>query len=300
MDGDAVPVSRGRPAATTGSPRSATPTPPSTPGDHVYGSATAIDGVLDPGTNGSQRPQFYWNLIPARLGAGHLRGRPDRPPAGGRRGRPVRGRRPTTGGCQVEGAGTKTCTSPPADLAAAHAGDAQDRAGHGDPAAGGTLPWPRAGTPCSAAASPLGCVVVLVVRSPRCARALPRRQRAARRTPASRCMYAPPEGIGPAQAAYLVSEQVDDEQYVATLMYAAEKGAIDLDRGRRRLDDQGQDTAPQAGPVSTRSPPASRTCSADRARRSSPRRRTSRPASGSRPRSPRSSRARSPGRPPAA
>ena len=44
-------------------------------------------------------------------------------------------------------------------------------------------------------------------------------------------MYAPPEGIGPAQAAYLVSEQVDDEQYVATLMYAAEKGAIDLDRG---------------------------------------------------------------------
>ncbi len=43
-------------------------------------------------------------------------------------------------------------------------------------------------------------------------------------------MYAPPDGIGPAQAAYLVTEQVDDEQYVATLMYAAEKGAIDLDR----------------------------------------------------------------------
>ena len=42
-------------------------------------------------------------------------------------------------------------------------------------------------------------------------------------------MYAPPEGIGPAQAAYLVTEEIDDEQYVATLMYAADKGAISLD-----------------------------------------------------------------------
>jgi len=43
-------------------------------------------------------------------------------------------------------------------------------------------------------------------------------------------MYAPPEGIGPAQAAYLVTETVGDEQYVATLLHAAERGAVELDR----------------------------------------------------------------------
>ena len=61
-------------------------------------------------------------------------------------------------------------------------------------------------------------------------------------------MYAPPEGIGPAQAAYLVTEQVDDEQYIATLMYAAEKGAIDLDRSDAALDHQGQERRRRAGP----------------------------------------------------
>jgi uncharacterized membrane protein YgcG len=41
-------------------------------------------------------------------------------------------------------------------------------------------------------------------------------------------LYAPPDGIGPAQAKYVYSEKVDRETYVATLMYAAEKGAVDL------------------------------------------------------------------------
>ena len=43
-------------------------------------------------------------------------------------------------------------------------------------------------------------------------------------------LYAPPDGIGPAQAKYIYSETVDRETYVATLMYAAEKEAVDLTR----------------------------------------------------------------------
>ncbi len=41
-------------------------------------------------------------------------------------------------------------------------------------------------------------------------------------------LYAPPDGIGPAQAKYVYSEKVDRATYVATLMHAAEKGAVDL------------------------------------------------------------------------
>jgi hypothetical protein len=43
-------------------------------------------------------------------------------------------------------------------------------------------------------------------------------------------LYAPPDGIGPAQAKYVYSETVDRTTYVSTLMYAAEKGAVDLTR----------------------------------------------------------------------
>ncbi len=41
-------------------------------------------------------------------------------------------------------------------------------------------------------------------------------------------LYTPPEGVGPAQAKYILTESLDQEAYVATLMYAAERGAIDL------------------------------------------------------------------------
>jgi uncharacterized membrane protein YgcG len=43
-------------------------------------------------------------------------------------------------------------------------------------------------------------------------------------------LYAPPDGIGPAQAKFIYSETVDRSTYVATLMHAAERGAVDLTR----------------------------------------------------------------------
>ena len=44
-------------------------------------------------------------------------------------------------------------------------------------------------------------------------------------------MYLAWAGIGPAQAKYIYSEDVDRTTYVASLMYAADKGAVDLTRG---------------------------------------------------------------------
>ncbi|MDQ4055638.1 MAG: DUF2207 domain-containing protein, partial [Actinomycetota bacterium] len=43
-------------------------------------------------------------------------------------------------------------------------------------------------------------------------------------------LYTPPEGVGPAQAKYILTESIDREAYVATLLYAAERGAIDLQK----------------------------------------------------------------------
>ncbi len=42
--------------------------------------------------------------------------------------------------------------------------------------------------------------------------------------------YAPPPGIGPAQAAYVMDERIGREQFVATVLHAAEQGVVDLDR----------------------------------------------------------------------
>jgi hypothetical protein len=50
------------------------------------------------------------------------------------------------------------------------------------------------------------------------------------RTPPFPLQYAPPPGIGPAQAAYVLNERVGKEQFVATVLHAAEQGAVDVER----------------------------------------------------------------------
>jgi len=44
--------------------------------------------------------------------------------------------------------------------------------------------------------------------------------------------YAPPEGIGPAQAYYVMHETASKKGYIASLMYAAEKGVLTLEVGK--------------------------------------------------------------------
>ncbi len=46
--------------------------------------------------------------------------------------------------------------------------------------------------------------------------------------------YAPPPGIGPAQAHYILTEDVERDAFVATVMYAADRGLVGLDRSEHR------------------------------------------------------------------
>ena len=55
-------------------------------------------------------------------------------------------------------------------------------------------------------------------------------RRARERQPQFPVMYAPPDGIGPAQGAYILTESTDRTAYVATLLHTAEHGAIDLQK----------------------------------------------------------------------
>ncbi|MGH3345992.1 MAG: DUF2207 domain-containing protein [Nocardioides sp.] len=54
--------------------------------------------------------------------------------------------------------------------------------------------------------------------------------RVSERTPPFPLQYAPPPGLGPAQAAYVVNERVGREQFVATVLHAAEQGVVELRR----------------------------------------------------------------------
>jgi hypothetical protein len=197
-------------------------------GEHVYEISYEIDGVLEEGTDGTET-QLYWNLIPAgwkqTIAEADLT--VDLPvEAAGVQCAVGAG---ATGGCAIEGDGTRTlrvkATSLPANTpVTVKVGLAMDT-----PPAGKTLPWTARFDPV------LGQNVVLLVLVLLLAAAAGvlghvLARRAVETDPQFPIMYAPPEGIGPAQAAYLVNEQIDDEQYVATLMYAAEKGAIDLER----------------------------------------------------------------------
>jgi uncharacterized membrane protein YgcG len=65
------------------------------------------------------------------------------------------------------------------------------------------------------------------------------------RKPRFPLMYAPPEGIGPAQAQFMLEESVDQRSFVASLMHAAEHGAIDLQRAEDKSWTITDKTGPQ-------------------------------------------------------
>jgi uncharacterized membrane protein len=70
--------------------------------------------------------------------------------------------------------------------------------------------------------------------------------------PAYPLMYAPPDGIGPAEAKYLFTESIGKEAFVASIMQTAEKGATTLDHSDGwTITDTGQAAAwQQLDPVS--------------------------------------------------
>jgi hypothetical protein len=198
------------------------------PGEHVYEISYSIDGVLTEGSGGHDT-QFYWNLVPGgwlqtieqadltvtlptaaqdvqcAVGAGQI------------------------GGCRAKGEGTETLHVKTGALDPNTPVTVKAGLDMATPPPGTKVPWtPRFDQVLSTSVVALVAVLVASVLAGLLGYVLARRAR--ERNPQFPLMYAPPEGVGPAQAAYLVSEDVDSEQYVATLLYAAEKGAIDLNR----------------------------------------------------------------------
>ncbi len=205
------------------------------PGEHVYVIKYHIDGVLvendEDVTESAGRTMFYWNLIPGGWQQSirqstltvHL---------------PVSAQDEVqcaigngeTSGCTVEGGGTQDLTittdaiAPRTPLTIATALDMAT------PPQGNHLPWTGRWDRVLGTHVPvLVLVLLLAIAATVFGSILGAKSR--EKPPGFPVLYAPPDGIGPAQAKYIYSESVDRTTYVATLMHAAEKGAVDLTRG---------------------------------------------------------------------
>lgn len=200
------------------------------PGTHTFVIDYRVAGVLEPGTTGHPT-QFYWNLIPggwaqridqARLVV-HLPAAAKRPLCAVGVGR--------TGGCDPQGKGADTVTVdvtsvplPPRTPVTVLVGlDIPT------PPAGHSVPWAARYDPVLGE-RPGVVWVILFLALVAGAVGLLVSHETAERTPAYPLQYAPPEGIGPAQARYLLTEKVGREAFVASVLYAADRGAISIER----------------------------------------------------------------------
>ena len=239
------------------------PTRRSTLGEHIYVIKYHIDGVLAENDEDDHRrgrdTMFYWQLIPRgwqqSIGAVHAH----RAPAGGGRGRRqvrdrqrvehrLRGRGRRHHGPHRHHRRRSPTGTPVTD---------RHRPRHGDPGRRATrCPGPAASTACSAPTSPLLVIVLLLAARRAGVRRAPGRQVAREAAglpgavrPAGRDRARRRRSTSTARASTATT-------YVATLMHAAEKGAVDLTRDGRHLDHHRQERARRAGPGSTRSPPS--------------------------------------------
>jgi uncharacterized membrane protein len=205
-------------------------------GDHTYVLKYHIDGVLVPNkerlTRSDAETMFYWQLIPrgwqqtieqSTLTV-HL---------------PVNAQQDvrcaigtnSSSGCVVQGGGTQdltVTTGPIADRTPVSIATGLDMA---TPPAGNSLPWTGRWDRVLSTHVPL-LVIVLLAAAGALAFGSILGAKSREKPPGFPVLYAPPDGIGPAQAKYIYSEKIDRQTYVATLMYAAEKGAVDLTRGQ--------------------------------------------------------------------
>jgi uncharacterized membrane protein YgcG len=195
---------------------------------HTYVISYRIDGVLEPGTEGTPT-QFYWNLIPGgwaqRIEAVHLV--VHLPTAAGLS-RCVVGDG-SIGDCNPQGGGTDTITirgkgiPPRTPLTLETALDMPT------PPAGQTLPWAAAWKPVLGD-SVGGLLVVLLLAVVAGGGGALLAARSFERKPAFPVQYAPPPDVGPAEAAYVMTEKVDQRAFVASMLWAAQQGAVDLTR----------------------------------------------------------------------
>ena len=202
--------------------------------EHEYTIRYRIAGVVEPGTTG-ERSQFYWNLVPGGWTMPIAR-------AGLAVALPVRSSEQVqcavgvgrAGGCDVQGAGTRRLfieTGPLPERTPVTIKTGLDLA---TPPVGHkrrwTQPWDGVLGPWSRDAAPIALGLVVLLTAAAGFAGWRRRRQVIERRPGFPVMYAPPAGIGPAQAAFLVDESVSRQQFVATLLYLAQQTVITLDR----------------------------------------------------------------------
>jgi len=197
------------------------------PGDHTYVISYTIDGVLLPGPTDGQS-FFYWNLVPGgwqqaideatltvhlpaeasavdcAVGVGAL------------------------SGCKVSGTDSSDLTVTASDLPPLTPVTLRAQVAVPTPRAGHVVPWPYAldgvfGISLVPALAMLGLALLAGLVGYLLSRATREPE------PPYPLQYAPPDGIGPAQAQYILTEKVDNRSFVASIMQAAERGAITLD-----------------------------------------------------------------------
>lgn len=212
------------------------------PGPHTYVIDYTVDDVMLPAAD--EQSRFYWNLVPggwdqpiddARLSV--------RLPAETSDVRCAVATGTTTG-CSVSGEGTPDLLVTVSGLEPRTPVTLSARLPVPAPEASGSLPWsgrwdPVLGTSVAGLLAVLGLAAVAGLLGLRLART------AHEPTPPYPLLYAPPEGIGPAQAQYVLTERTGRTAFVATMMYAAEHGAVDLDRSDGRWTLTGRE-APDA------------------------------------------------------
>ncbi|MBW8752410.1 MAG: DUF2207 domain-containing protein, partial [Propionibacteriales bacterium] len=187
------------------------------------------------------RTQFYWDLIPAGwqmpINQSHLT---VHLPAQAHDFKCAVGVGQTSG-CTAEGEGTDTLTVLTGSLAPNT--PVTIRVGLDIPTPSAhTLPWSSRLDPVFGRHPVvLGGVLVLAFLAALGGFTLTRSTH--EKQPAYPLMYAPPDGIGPAQAAYILTEKVDNKAFVATMMYAADKGAVQLSQDDKKWTITGADEA---------------------------------------------------------
>ncbi len=199
-------------------------------GDHVYVITYDIKGVLTKGT--STRTQFYWNVIPQgwrnTIAKSHL---VVNLPAAATAFRCTVGQG-TGSPCTASGEGTTTLTITTGALATNTPVTISAGMDIATPA-GDTLPWSSSLDPLLGQHPSLLLAVLILAGLLGVGGALLSRS-TKEEDPGFPLLYSPPEGIGPAQATYIVTEAVHNKAFIGTLMYAAEQGAIEL-----QLSEQG-------------------------------------------------------------
>lgn len=198
--------------------------------DHDYTITYRIPGVLEPGTTG-MRSQLYWNVIPGGWTMPIERAvvTVDLPAASQRDVRCAVGVARTSG-CEVEGGGTRRLSVTTGHLDPRTPVTIKTGVDVSTPSAGHRLPWTPQWDAVLGRHLPATLVTALLAVAAG-GFGWRKRRLTMETDPAFPVMYAPPTGIGPAQAGYLLTERTHRNHFIGTILYAAERGAVELTTG---------------------------------------------------------------------